>query len=49
MFVPAGLLDDPGGTLEVLHHIWVGSKAGWDVIGDDGKQHPEAFRTDPSA
>ncbi len=38
MFVPAGLLDDPG-DLKVIHHIFVGSKAPWDVIGDDGEQH----------
>jgi len=43
MAVPAGLL---GGTteLKVIHHIWVGSKADWDEIGDHGKQHTEAYR-----
>ena len=43
MFVPAGLISDGGDTLRVIHHIWVGSKAGWDEIGDSGKQHAEAF------
>ncbi len=43
MFVPAGLISDGGGALRVLHHIWVGSKADWDEIGDRGKQHPGAF------
>ncbi len=43
MFVPAGLISDGGDALRVLHHIWVGSKAGWDEIGDQGKQHPRAF------
>ena len=43
MFVPAGLLRDGGDFLEVIHHIWVGSRAGWDEIGDVGKRHPEAF------
>ena len=43
MFVPAGLLDGDAG-LEVIHHIWVDSKAGWDVIGDEGKRHLQAFR-----
>jgi len=43
MFVPAGLVSDGGDALRVLHHIWVGSKADWDEIGDSGKQHPEAF------
>ena len=42
MFVPAGLLADAG--LEVIHHIWVGSKADWDEIGDHGKRHVEAYR-----
>ena len=39
MFVPAGLLPDGTQPLSVKHHIFVGSKAAWDVIGDDGKQH----------
>lgn len=41
MFVPAGLLEDSGDDLKVIHHIFVGSKAPWDVIGDDGAQHAE--------
>jgi hypothetical protein len=44
MFVPAGALTDGGERLKVAHHIWVGSKAVWDVIGDSGKQHEEAFQ-----
>jgi len=43
MFVPAGLLSDETVDLKVIHHIWVDSKAGWDEIGDAGKQHHEAF------
>lgn len=43
MFVPAGLLDDEDEQLRVMHHIWVGSKAGWDEIGDAGRRHEEAF------
>ena len=43
MFVPAGLISDGGESLQVRHHIWVESRAGWDVIGDAGKQHREAF------
>ncbi len=43
MFVPAGSLTQGGEALRVIHHIWVGSKAAWDEIGDDGKQHAEAF------
>ena len=43
MFIPAGLISDGGENLGVAHHIWVGSKAVWDEIGDAGKQHDEAF------
>jgi len=42
-FIPAGLISEGAGTLKVIHHIWVGSKASWDEIGDSGKQHPAAF------
>jgi hypothetical protein len=42
-FVPVGLISEGGQHLRVAHHIWVGSKAAWDVIGDTGKQHREAF------
>jgi hypothetical protein len=44
IFVPAGCLTSGGDALRVVHHIWVGSKAVWDEIGDSGKQHEEAFR-----
>jgi hypothetical protein len=44
VLVPAGTLDeDPGPA--VLGHIFVGSKASWDVIGDDAPQ----FDTTPDA
>ncbi len=43
MFVPAGLLTEGGECLEVIHHIWVDSKAAWDEIGDSGQRHSEAF------
>lgn len=43
IFVPAGSIADEAGELRVAHHIFVDSKASWDVIGDDGKQHPDAF------
>lgn len=42
-FIPAGLLSDSNEQLRVAHHIWVGSKAAWDEIGDAGQQHPESF------
>lgn len=44
MFVPAGTLSGNDTGLEVIHHIWVGSKAPWDEIGDKGRQHAEAYR-----
>lgn len=43
MFIPAGLISEGGENLRVAHHIWVGSKAVWDEIGDSGTQHDEAF------
>lgn len=42
-FVPAGLISEGGEGLKVAHHIWVGSKAIWDEIGDSGKLHRQAF------
>lgn len=43
MFAPAGAITQGGEALEVRHHVWVGSKAAWDRIGDEGRQHPEGF------
>ena len=43
MFIPAGLISEGGETLEVIHHIWVDSKAVWDEIGDSGQRHSKAF------
>lgn len=43
MFAPAGSITSGGEALQVRHHIYVGSKAVWDEIGDAGQQHPEAF------
>lgn len=42
-FVPAALISEGGDDLRIAHHIWVGSKAVWDEIGDSGKQHIESF------
>jgi len=39
-FVPAGTLDDDPGPA-VMGHIYVGSKASWDNIGDDAPQYEE--------
>ena len=43
MFVPAGLFLGENQPPHVSNHILVDSRAPWDVIGDDGKQHPEHF------
>ncbi len=39
-WVPVGLLDDDPGV-GVAQHIFVGSKASWDVIGDQAPQYDE--------
>lgn len=44
MFAPAGSLTRGAETLQVIHHLWVGSKANWDVIGDAGMQHVDGLR-----
>jgi len=43
MFVPAGTITEGFDALRVAHHVWVDSKAPWDVIGDAGQQHPGKF------
>jgi hypothetical protein len=43
MFIPAGLIGTGGEDLKVAAHIFVGSKAPWDEIGDEGRQYPVAF------
>lgn len=43
MFIPVGLLDQGADHLRVAAHIWVGSKASWDEIGDEAEQFLEAF------
>ena len=39
-WVPVGALDDDPGV-PVAQHIFVDSKASWEVIGDDAPQYPE--------
>ena len=41
MFIPVSTINRGGDKLKVAHHIFVGSKACWDVIGDSGIQHEE--------
>ena len=43
MYIPAGILPEENEKLKIAHHIWVGSKADWDEIGEHGVQHMEAF------
>lgn len=43
VFIPVSLLDSGYENLVVKHHIFVNSKAQWEVIGDSGKLHGEAF------
>lgn len=45
-FIPVGLLSEGADNLRVAHHLFVGSKPNWTVIGDDGKQHSEGFSAD---
>jgi hypothetical protein len=46
MYVPAGCIVDGADAFKVTDHIWVGSKAAWDEIGDAGRQHIEGFRAE---
>ncbi|MAP48151.1 MAG: aldehyde-activating protein [Oceanicaulis sp.] len=47
VFIPAGVLTDGADSLKVVHHIFVGSKASWDEIGDDGAQHDTRIAVKP--
>jgi len=42
-FIPVSLFDSGYEHLEVKHHIFTDSKASWEVIADNGKQHKGAF------
>jgi hypothetical protein len=42
MYIPVGCFG-PDLQLQVIHHIYVNSRASWDVIGDAGVQHPEGM------
>lgn len=41
-WIPAGLLDDDAG-LALSRHIHVASRAGWEVLDEATRQHPEGF------
>ncbi len=42
-WVPTGLIDQSDPGIKVGAHVFVDSKASWDVIGDDGEQYAEGF------
>jgi hypothetical protein len=45
MFAPAALITEGGEALKIAHHLWVGSKAGWDEIGGSARLHDEGLRS----
>ena len=42
-WIPAGLLDDTAPHIKIGAHVFVESKAHWDVIGGSGIQYPAGF------
>jgi len=42
-WIPAGLLDDKETNIKVGAHVFVDSKAHWDVIGGTADQYSEGF------
>jgi hypothetical protein len=42
-YIPVGTLNSGHEKLKVAHHLYVESKASWEVIGDSGIQHPEGY------
>lgn len=45
MYIPVGTLSSGHENLKVAHHLYTNSKPNWEVIGDEGKQHPEGFNS----
>lgn len=45
MYIPVGTITTGHENLKVAHHMYVDSKASWEVISDSGVQHPEGFGT----
>ena len=43
MYIPVGTITVGQQRLKVAHHMYVDSKASWEIIGDAGLQHPEGF------
>lgn len=42
-YTPVGTITTGGENLKVAHHLYVNSKASWEVIRDSGKQHTEGY------
>ncbi|WP_100643432.1 GFA family protein [Alteromonas facilis] len=42
-YIPVSLLDNGHENLTVKHHVFVDSKAHWEIIGDNGKQHKAGY------
>lgn len=43
MYLPVGTIAAGHEKLKVAHHMYVDSKASWEIIGDSGVQHPNEF------
>ena len=43
MYIPVGTLSSGHENLKVAHHFYTNSKAPWEVVDDNGEQHPEGF------
>ncbi|HEY7883550.1 MAG TPA: GFA family protein [Cellvibrionaceae bacterium] len=43
MYLPVGTITVGHENLKVAHHLYVNSKASWEEIGDEGKQHPKGY------
>ena len=43
MYIPVGTIAAGHEKLKVAHHMYVDSKASWEIIGDSGVQHPNEF------
>lgn len=42
-YIPVGTLVSGHENIQVAHHLYVESKAVWEVIGDTGIQHPRGY------
>lgn len=42
-YIPVGTLTSGHEQLKVAHHLYVNSKAAWEIIGGSAIQHPDGF------